>query len=113
MPPHFNQMDRIDYQQRRNDLLNYIHQVISPTEPHLEKIYNDLKRESRPNEKLLLNYLILEFRPYELTKKEDDDVREVIDEFMLSLDQRLTPQSLSKIQDILNDGKTDDQNREA
>jgi hypothetical protein len=105
-------MNRIDYQQRRNDFLNYIHQVIGPQGPHLTKIKDDLERESKPNEKLLLNYLILEFSNYNLTKTEDADIQDVIEEFTTSLEQRLIPKPLNKTIEMLINGKKNDQDRE-
>ena len=113
LPPHFNIMDRIDYQHRRNELLNYIHQVIAPNYLDLERIQKDLKKTTNPNEKLILNYLILEFSAYDDTNSDDEMIKEVVREFTISLDDKLPPQSLSNIVEILNNGKTDDQNREA
>lgn len=102
-------MDRIDYQHRRNDLLNYIHQVIAPGTPDLNSIRKDLKLSTDSNEKLLLNYLILQFKPYEHSEIEDDVLRQVVEEFTNSLEQRIPDQETLNIpKEILIDGSKDD-----
>ena len=102
-------MDSLTYQQRRNDLLNYIHQVIAPGTPDLTSIRKDLKLSTDPNEKLLLNYLILQFTPYEHLETEDDVLRQVVEEFNDSLERRIPDQETLNIPDeILKDGSKDD-----
>ena len=101
LPPHLYTMDRIDYQHRRNDLLNYIHQVIAPGTPDLDSIRKDLKLSTDPTEKLLLNYLILQFTPYEHVEIDDDILRQVVEEFTNSLEQRITDQKTLNIPNVL------------
>jgi len=104
-------MDSLTYQQRRNDLLNYIHQVIAPGTPDLDSIRKDLKLSTDPNEKLLLNYLILQFTPYEHLETEDDVLRQVVEEFNDSLEQRMPDKETLNIpEEILRDGSADDSN---
>jgi len=82
-------MDSLTYQQRRNDLLNYIHQVIAPGKPDLDSIRKDLKLSTDPNEKLILNYLILQFTPYEHLEFEDDELKRVVEDFNDTLEKRI------------------------
>jgi len=82
-------MDSLTYQQRRNDLLNYIHQVIAPGKPDLEQIRKDIKLGTDPNEKLLLNYLILQFTPYEHLEFDDDELKRVVEDFNDTLEKRI------------------------
>jgi len=104
-------MDSLTYQQRRNDLLNYIHQVIAPGKPDLDSIRKDLKLSGEPNEKLLLNYLILQFTPYEHLEIDDDVLRQVVEDFNDSLERRIPDQETLNIPDeMLRDGSTDDSN---
>ena len=104
-------MDSLTYQQRRNDLLNYIHQVIAPGTPDLNSIRKDLKLSTDPNEKLLLNYLILQFNHYEHLETEDDVLRQVVEDFNDSLERRIPDQETLNIpEEILRYGSTDDSN---
>lgn len=84
-----NKKDAQDYQERRNEFIDYVHMIIAPHYPDLERIEKDLKRENDPVEKLLLNYLRIKFRPYEHTKSEDEELREVVDEFIVSLESKI------------------------
>jgi len=81
--------DALDYQERRNEFIDYIHMLIAPHYPDLERIEKDLKREGDPVEKLLLNYLKIKFRPYNHTEPEDEHIREVVDEFIIALESKL------------------------
>jgi len=82
-------MDSLTYQQRRNELLTYIHQVIAPGKPDLDSIRKDLKLSTDPNEKLILNYLILQFTPYEHLEFEDDELKRVVEDFNDTLEKRI------------------------
>jgi hypothetical protein len=84
-----NKKDALDYQERRNEFIDYVHMIIAPHYPDLERIEKDLKRERDPTEKLLLNYLRIKFRPYKHTESEDEDLREVVEEFIVSLESKL------------------------
>jgi hypothetical protein len=81
--------EELDYQEIRNEFIGYIHLIIAPHFPDLERIETDLKKERDPTEKLLLNYLRIKFRPYEHTESEDEELREVVTEFITTLESKL------------------------